>query len=277
MSYLTDDPLSFDEELALRRSEHAYRKDQLRQVPSSIRPAFNSGYVNYIGNHFLPTLQNDYFKIDIRRNSTHTFVINSQTNEHLQNLIKSRYGKRPLNKYLISNSITIVPCPGQICSLYYHPGKYKSGEHPKFHLISSFVAPPYPVKYSISAPFSDSKYPGKTCLFNWFQNNAIGDVISTVVQSKYTLPENNQTLAWIQPDPLGAFMITGITDAIGFHCSFILNDNYTYRQQPRYTRHYVPRQLIGGNRPGEIGYEIPSQEFYEDNAQEDPLLHALRQ
>lgn len=276
MSYLDDQELTPDEEQAILSAEQSYIQSELESVPRSVVPSFSAGSVNYTGNRFLPTLENDYIKIDISRNYTHTFVISSQTNEHLQNLIKSRFGKRPLNKYLICNSITIVPCPNQICSLYYHSGRYKSNEHPKFKHIASFLAPSYPVKYSIACPYSDSKFKSNKCIFNWLSNTELGDITPVTIHSKYTLPEKNQTMSWIQPDPWGSYMITGITDVIGFHCSFILNDNYTYRQQPRYTRYYVPRQLIGGNNPGEVGYEIPSQEFIQDNAQEDPFLHALR-
>lgn len=276
MSYIEDQYLDDDEEAAVQSAERQYIQEQLNSVPDTLRPSFNPGSNTYTGNHYLPTLENDYIKIDISRNQTNTFIISSQTNQHLQNLIKSRFGRRPLNHYLISNSITIVPVPNQPCSLYYHSGQYPSDQHPKFHLISSFVAPPYPVKYSVGCPFSDSKIKGNKCIFNWFRNNEAGQVVPDVVISKYFMPEKNQSMSWIQPEPFGSFMITGITDAIGFHCSFILNDNYMYRQGPRYTRHHVPRQIIGGNQPGEIGYEIPSQDFIQDNAQEDALLHALR-
>lgn len=273
MSYLNDDPLSFEEEQAIHSAELSYA---LESIPRSLRPQFNTGSVNDNGNHFLPTLQNDYIKIDIRRNHSHTFIINSQTHQRLFELIHSRFGLRPLNNYIVCNSITIVPCPDQICSLYYHAGQYDEAEHPKFKLIGSFLAPHKPVKYSIPCPYSDSKYGGDKCIFNWLRNNSVGDVMPSSKISSYTLRDNNTTMGWIQPEPLGAFMITGITDAIGFHCSFILNDNFPYRQGPRYTRYYVPRQRIGGDRPGEVGYEIPSQEFYQDEAQEDPLLVALR-
>lgn len=271
MSYLDDQELTQEESQALQQAEQSYALDS---VPRSIRPQYNFGSVKYTGNHFLPTLQNDYIKIDIRRNTTHTFIINSQTNEHLQKLIKSRFGLSPLNNYLVCNSITIVPCPNQVCSLYYHAGQYSADEHPKFKLIGSFLAPYKPVKYSIPCPYSDSKYGGNKCIFNWLRNNSLGDVMPSSKISNYTLPENNQSMGWIQPEPFGAYMITGITDAIGFHCSFILNDNFPYKQGPRYTRYYVPRQRVGA--PGEVGWEFPSQEFIQDNAQEDPLLHALR-
>ena len=163
-----------------------------------------------------------------------------------------------------------------ICSLYYHAGQYDASEHPKFKLIGSFLAPHNPVKYSIPCPYSDSKYGGNKCIFNWLRNNSLGDIMPSSKISSYTLPESNQSMGWIQPEPFGAYLITGIQDAIGFHCSFILNDNFPYKQGPRYTRYYVPRQKIGGDRPGEVGYEIPSQEIIQDNAQEDALLHALR-
>ena len=277
MSYLDDQELTPEELQALQDAEKFHIQSELDAVPRSLVPAYNTGHLHYVGNRFLPSLLNDYIKIDIRRNSNSFFIISSKTNEHLQKLIQSRFGMSPMNKYLICTSITIVPCPNQVCSLYYHSGRYIETDHPKFKLISSFLAKPFPVKYSIACPFSDSKTKSNHCIFNWLRNNEYGDIAPATVISKYTLPETNQSMPWIMPEPYGAYMITGITDAIGFHCTFILNDNYTYRQSPRYTRYYVPRQRIGGDRPGEVGYEIPSQEFYQDNAQEDPLLRALRE
>lgn len=277
MSYLDDQELTPEELQALQVAEQSHLQYELDSVPRSVVPAYNTGHLHYVGTRFLPTLETDYIKIDIRRNSDHFFVISSKTNEHLQKLIKSRFGLSPMNNYLYCTSITIVPCPNQVCSLYYHSGQYNERDHPKFKLISSFLAKPYPVKYSIACPYSDSKFGNNKCVFNWLRNNSLGDIEPATIISKYTLPENNQSMPWIMPEPFGAYMITGITDAIGFHCSFIMPDNFMFRDTPRYTRYYVPRQVIGGDRPGEVGYEIPSQEWYEDNAREDPLLRALRE
>ena len=234
MSYLSDEPLSHEEEKAVLRAERQYVYEKRRLPPTQIHGL----PVHITANHSRPDysvpdflqLKSDYFKITLPMSSPHCFQINSTTYEHLLRLIKRRYGHFPKNGSLICDSITIVPFPNQRCSLYYRIGENDDNEVGDYQLINSFVADRYSRKLTVSCPYSDSFVGGSKCIFNWYGNDRTGRIVPKSTVTEFVLPSNNGHMPWLTSHPLGSFFIFGICDAIGFHCTFIGDPVWTPKQ-----------------------------------------------
>lgn len=296
MSFLTDEPLTPQEERAIDKAEfnysrkYTYSPKTLQQLPipvTSNKPVPDTDTIN--GEHAM----SDYFKIDIRNNQ-HCILLNTSIYVRLARMIKYRYGHYPLHNSLICTSITIIPQPNKRCTLYYSEGQNSAGEQPTFEKIASFVGKfPYQ-KLSIGCPYTDSLTDAKHVAFNWFHNNKKTGTITPIRKTTdYYLPSDNTNLPWICADPYGSFFIDGISDAVGFNVTFIGSSGWgSYRNTPMYNRAFYVRNkrragLYGHRKhrthvshmtlgePGEIQWEIPSREVseYDDY---DPLLDLLQ-
>ena len=100
MSYLTDDPLSKDEEIALANAEFDYMidnapPDKLTNLPSSVYSisSFNPHVPRYADQ-----LISIPIKIDLRRKPRSSFIIDMETYRHILQVLASRHGdKTPVN------------------------------------------------------------------------------------------------------------------------------------------------------------------------------------
>lgn len=275
MSYLTDEPLSPEEEEFYKRSVRNYYI-QKAGVPSSkhiyLNASRNKSRSDY-GISDFKKLVNDYYKVKV---SNKMFIINQTTYDHLLNNIKGRWGNRPINDLITCDSITIHTIPHKRCSLYYHAGSNQQGDTIEFELIGSFVADDYERTLTISCPYTDSFWQNDNHLiFNWFGNDKSGKIIPKTIQANhFVLPYANQTLPFLSPKVYGCFMIMGIQDTIGFNVTCNVDADWNYRNGKRYNhvkrRHvHIPRQVM--RREDGIGYEIPSQDYMEDPNAPDPL------
>ena len=245
MSYLTDEPLTPQEERAVNDAEneytrlHIYSPKKLQQLPipvTSNKPVADTDTITG------ERVMTDYFKIDIRNNQ-HCILLNTSTYIRLSRMIKYRYGHYPLHNSLVCTSITIIPQPNRRCTLYYAEGQNASGEQITFEKIASFVGKfPYQ-KLSIGCPYTDSLSDDKHVAFNWFHNNKkTGAIVPLRKTTNYYLPTNNTNLPWICADPYGSFFIDGISDAVGFNVTFIGSANWSgYRNTPMYNRAFYVR------------------------------------
>lgn len=284
MSYLSDEPLSHEEEKAVLRAERQYIYQNRRLPPKSIDNlpvpiTANHSRADYSIHEYMQ-LKSDYFKITIPPSSPNCFQINSNTYEHLLRLIKRRYGHYPRNGTLICDTITIMPIPNQRCCLYYRIGENDADEPGQYQLISSFVADRYTRKMSVSCPYSDSFVGDRKCIFNWFGNDKTGRIVPKTISTNLTLPALNGHMPWLTSKPFGSFFLYGVCDAIGFHCSFIGEPNWQPKKLHRYhtAKHYLRKEHIPSQKislDGDIGYEIPSQDIEYDPNAPDPLIEAF--
>lgn len=282
MSYLTDEPFSPEEEKFYKRSMRQYNYQKKKKAPETL--ITNAG-LNKSRDRFsiarYSKLVHDYYKIAVRSNA---FMINQETYNRILQLIKGRYNNRPYDDLLVCDSITFMPIPNETCSLYYYPFPNAQGEQIEMQLIGSFVNDNYHRKLTISCPFTDSWY-GKepNLIFNFFGNDKTGKIIPKQIQYEgIQLRFNNKSMPFLSSKVTGCFMLTGVEDTVGFNVSYNVNPDWNYRygvkyvHPPRRVHHHVPHQIISGNKPGDVGYEISSQDFYEDPNEPDPLLEAFK-
>lgn len=304
MSYLTDEPLTNEEESIISREEHRYNIDH-PPLRSNIKCPYTSNrYIEEIQNmQTYQYLYTDYFKIDIRNNH-HSILLNTSLLQRLSQAIKRRCGEYPINGSLICTSIIIKPAPKHYCSIYYQEGFNEPGDKPQFELIGRFKAPDREQLLSVSCPFTDSSVAGNKLIFNWFTSIPGQPITPRTIVSDYVLPWSNTNLAWLCKQPLGSYYIEGICDFVGFNVTYASENDrvFKYRKGSTYNRRKkidyssgpyitrqkfydthskyskvtIPRQVLG--QPGEIQYEIPTQEFYvrNDYQGEDPIFQYLK-
>ena len=230
MSYITDEPLSPEEEKFYDQSVRQFRYQSSPPAPETreITASLNISRADYSVPGF-SRLFSDFLKIQVP--SSHEFLINQQTYNHLLKSICSRFQHRPLADLLICDSITIVPVPHQRCSLYFYPWHNKQNEQIEMQLVGSFVCDKYLRKLTVPCPFSDSFFgPDKKVVFNWYGNDKSGKIVPKTIhleniESKYS----NKTLPFLSPKQSGSYLITGIFDSIAFHVSFNVDVNWKYR------------------------------------------------
>ena len=301
MSYLSNDPLSKQEESAIQNAEFDY---MIQNNPPSklnnLHPAvYSPSYFNPRSNHYTDQLISIPIKIDLRRQSRHNFIIDMDTYRHILQTLESRHGdKTPVNNQFDCLSISIVTLPNTNCCLYYRPN---AGSSSKFYLIGKIQTQSKPKHFTIPCPFTDSYLSMKqghqppegysTLYFNWLYNSSAGRIIPFAYRSKFVLPEANGLMPWLTSDMYGSFLITGLCEHITFNISFVLDSHSRIagrrqiaarrlkevrQQQHEKHRHtdYTARQTLGDQ--GDIQYEIPSQQYVYYSDEEDPLLKALQ-
>ena len=299
MSYLSNDPLTKDEETALVNAEF---DDMIDQNPPS--KLTNLHPLVYYPSNFLPKystytdrLHTVPIKIDLRRKSRSNFVIDMETYRHILQTLASRHGdKTPVNNQFECLSISFVTKPNSNCCLYYKPNDDPAN---RFYLIGKVRNQQKPHSFTISCPFTDSYLAMKKhdnppegysfLRFNWLFNSAVGRIIPYVYKSKFLIPESNGLMPWLSYSMYGDFIITGIMEHITFNISFFL-DSHAHVEGPRQQavrrlKEFKQRQNMHFKKldrtaryyqeHGNIAYEIPSQliEYYSD---EDPLLDAFK-
>lgn len=281
MSYLNDEPLSKEEMSFIRRTE---RYENYQSVPPPL-PVLNELKVPYTSNRNfdacdqLPMIHTitDYFKIDIRR-KPNAYLLNTTTYHKLMQLIKSRYGMYPHLNLLECSTISIVPCPGGRCSLYYQAGENISNDsNCNFELVGTFVADGYFKKYCIACPFNDSVYSNKNVYFNWYGNDKkTGKIVPKVNRTDFMFLSSNTCMPWVSNQLLGSYYIDGICDAIGFYVTFHMPDNTHVRNTPSYRRSFKvkPRRTHLVGPPGDVQYEVEELSDYDGPG--DPLLDAFQ-
>lgn len=300
MSYLTDDPISKDEEIALANAEFDYMidnapPDKLTNLPPSVYSisSFNPHVPRYADQ-----LISIPIKIDLRRKPRSSFIIDMETYRHILQVLASRHGdKTPVNDQFNCLSISFVAKPNSNCCLYYRPN---SDFNSKFYLIGKIKTQSKPKLFTIPCPYTDSYLTMKQShkppqgysylYFNWLYNSSAGRIIPFAYQSKFVLHESNGLMPWLCSDMYGCFLITGLMEHITFNISFVLDSRSRIegprqmaarksrevrREQHMQHRHYghKPRQTLG--EPGEMQYIIPSQDYEYFTDEEDPLIKAL--
>lgn len=300
MSYLSNDPLSKDEESAIVNAEFDDMIDTnppkkltnlhpLVYYPSNFVPKYST-YVDRL--HTVP------IKIDLRRKPRSNFVIDMDTYRHILQTLASRHGdKTPVNNQFECLSISFVTKPHSNLCLYYKP---KDDPNNRFYLIAKVRNQSRPHSFTIPCPFTDSylamKYndappDGYNFLrFHWLYNSSVGRNTPHIYKSKFLIPESNGLVPWLSYSMWGDFLITGIIDHITFNISFIL-DSHARVEGPRQQAIRTLKQLkarqnmhfthldrtVHVTEPGqgEIYWDEPSQ-LIEWHSDEDPLLDAFK-
>lgn len=301
MSYLNNDYLSKEEEIAINNAEF---DDMIKQnPPSKLRNLHPSVYSKSCFqpkyDHYSNQLISIPIKIDLRRKSRNSFIIDMDTYRHILQILESRHGdKTPVNNQFDCLSISIVTLPNTHCCLYYRPNDDSSD---KFYLIGEIQTQSKSKKFTIPCPYSDSYFNMKqiqpspegysTLYFNWLYNSSAGRIIPFAYRSRFYIPDPNGLMPWLSYQMYGSYLITGLTDHITFNITFVLDSRSPIigrrqmavrrikeirKQEHQKHRHvdHTPRQMLGD--PGEIQYEIPSQEYVYYSDEEDPLLKALK-
>ena len=265
MSYLTDDPLSNEEEKFLKQSVRRFNYQKSRPAPDTlmVTASLNRSRADYGVNDY-HRIFHDYIKIKVPESGQ--FLINQRTYDHLLSNIKGRFQHKPINDLLVCDSIVIVPIPNHRCSLYYYPHRNAEGEKIEMDLIGSFVCDHNLRKLPISCPYTDSFFgPDRKVLFNWYGNDPRGKIIpKTIEVPSLELSYNNKSCPFLAPNQHGSYLITGVCDTIAFHVTFNVDVNWNYRNGRRFNRKHrihrfhVPEKYLYGNNPGDIGWRIPA-------------------
>lgn len=300
-SFLTDDPLTEAEEIAIGKEEREFRiQSRLRAIYGAPKPpkTIIAEYPNITPHQRNDNIQDlkqdviisDYFKIDLR-NKSDKFFLNSSTYEKLCNLIRLRYGERPKYDQLSCCSITFVPQPKQVVSIFYAVGDYHNKA--MFTLAGSFVADKYERKLTVSCPFVDSWFETPHIVIPWFKNEkSTGKIKQENIEIKMFLGDGtikNTNYPWITINQQITYLITGVGDSIGFNVSFLSGLNSHARSTPAYERQYRIRNGLPPSRksirrqqtistrlgrPDEVGYLIPAEDIPETDG--DPLFEAFQ-
>lgn len=286
MSYLTDEPLSPEEERFIKQSERQFNYQNIPQPADTIpiTATLNKARSDYGADDF-KRIYHDYLKVQVPTSGQ--YLINQRTYDHLLLNIKARFQHKPHNDLLVCDSIVIVPIPNKRCSIYYYPHGTKEGEQIEMELIGSFVCDNNLRKLPVSCPYTDSFFgPDRKVLFNWYGNDKYGKIIPKTIECPdLELKYSNTSYPFLSPNNRGSFLITGICDTIAFNVTFNADANWNYRFGRQYNRkpkpkpirrYHVKRRIIPGNNPGDIGWEIPSQDIEEDPNAPDPLLEIFQ-
>lgn len=285
MSYLSDAPLSPDEEKYLSRIERFYNYSHRTGAPDSLTrlpvPYTSNHYIDDGGDLNRTHVICDYFKIDIR-NKPNGILLNTTLYQKICTLIKRRYGYFPVNGSLKCDSVSFVTIPNHECSIYYQPGN-NDADSPEcnFELVGTFVADSKPRKFTVTCPYTDSMFGDRQLYFNWFGNDRqTGRIIPRVIKSSFHLLVANKNMPFLQAQPYGSIFINGIQDAVGFHVSFIGDYRHSPRTKLAYTRSWRVGQMHASRRhrfhhyvsegSRGVNYELPSEDVSDDSR--DQLL-----